>query len=344
MAKADKGKSYPCAPPASLDSREFQQVSHLKPSPLVSIIIPTFNRSRFLPRAIESVLCQTFQDFELVIVDDGSTDKTFSIVKAFRDPRIRYEFQPNQGVSSARNLGIKNSAGTFLAFLDSDDEWMPSKLEKQLEALEDNPGYMIVHTDEIWIRNGRKLNQKNKHRKYGGWIFSRCLPLCVISPSSVLLHRKVFSSIGDFNEKLPVCEDYELWLRISSRYPVLLLDQPLLKKYGGHPGQLSMKYWGMDIFRVKALSERITSGKLTPRQEMMAAKELVRKYRILEQGFGRRGKTAEAADFRNKARVYEDVRWPAKNKSPVHPAPESALPKKMINGGCLERARTNHPG
>jgi glycosyltransferase involved in cell wall biosynthesis len=295
-------------------------VSHLKSFPLVSVIIPTFNRSEFLPRAIRSVLQQTFQDFELVIVDDGSTDKTFSQIKAFNDKRIRYIFQTNHGVSSARNLGIRNSTGTFLAFLDSDDEWMPVKLEKQLEALENHPGYLIVHTDEMWFRNNRRLNQKHKHRKYGGWIFRHCLPLCVISPSSILLHRKIFSDIGSFNETLPVCEDYELWLRMASRYPVLFIDKPLLKKYGGHSGQLSSKYWGMDIFRAKALSDRITSGDLSPRQEMLARKELARKYRILEKGFSKRGKKAEASNFGIKARRCENVRWTATPGSTILPA------------------------
>lgn len=303
-------------------------MSHLELPPLVSTIIPTFNRSRLLPRAVASVLDQTFQDFELVIVDDGSTDETFGIVKAFDDPRIRYIFQPNHGVSSARNLGIRNSEGTFLAFLDSDDEWMPAKLEKQLEALEDNPGYMIVHTDEIWIRNGRRLNQKHKHRKYGGWVFLRCLPLCVISPSSILLHRKVFSDIGNFNEKLPVCEDYEMWLRMASKYPVLFLDQPLLKKYGGHSGQLSEKYWGMDVFRAKALSERIISGDLSPRQERLAIKELARKYRILEKGCGKRGKKTEAANFRSKARKCENLSRPEMTGSIILPTQVKPLREK----------------
>ena len=172
-------------------------------SPLVSIIIPTFNRSEYLPRAIDSVLKQTFKDFELIVVDDGSTDKTSQLLDSFNDPRIKHEFQPNRGVSSARNRGIRNSNGIFLSFLDSDDEWMPSKLEKQLEALEDNPDYMIVHTDEMWFRNGQRINQKNKHRKYGGWIFRHCLPLCVISPSSILLHRKIFSKIGCLTKAFP---------------------------------------------------------------------------------------------------------------------------------------------
>ncbi len=275
-------------------------MSPINSYPLVSIIIPTFNRSESLPRAVDSVLKQTFQDFELIVVDDGSTDKTCQLLASFNDPRIKYRFQPNRGVSSARNKGIRTSKGTFLSFLDSDDEWMRSKLEEQLESIEDNPDYKIVHTDEMWFRNGQHINQKNKHRKYGGWIFKHCLPLCVISPSSILMHRKVFAEIGMFNESFPVCEDYELWLRLSSKYKVLFIDKPLLKKHGGHSGQLSKMYWGMDRFRVKALSERIYSGELTPRQAMLASGESAHKCRILELGFSKRGKAAEAAYYRSR--------------------------------------------
>jgi glycosyltransferase involved in cell wall biosynthesis len=274
-------------------------------NPLVSVIIPTYNRSETLVRAIKSVLKQTFKDFELIVVNDGSTDDTCRVIESINDPRIKSITRPNLGVSSARNLGIWNSSGTFLSFLDSDDEWMPSKLEKQLETLEDNPDYAVVHTNEIWIRNGRRVNQKNKHRKYGGWIFRHCLPLCVISPSSILLHNKVFAKIGMFKESFPVCEDYELWLRLSSRYPVLFIETPLLKKYGGHPDQLSKKYWGMDRFRIRALSERISAGDLTPGQEMLASDELISKCRILEKGFRKRAKTEEADYYLEKAREYE---------------------------------------
>lgn len=280
------------------------QVSHAPAHPLVSIIIPTFNRLETLPRAIGSVLKQTFKDFELIVIDDGSIDDTCHIIESADDPRIKSYFQPNRGVSSARNLGIRNSTATFLAFLDSDDEWMPSKLEKQLEALEDNPDYMTVHTNEMWVRDGRRVNQKMKHQKYGGWIFRCCLPLCLISPSSILMHRKIFSEIGVFRESFPVCEDYELWLRLTSRYPVLFLDEPLLKKYGGHTDQLSKKYWGMDRFRVRALSERISAGDLTPGQEILASRELIRKCLILENGFRKRGEITEADYYRRKAGEY----------------------------------------
>ncbi len=100
----------------------------------------------------------------------------------------------------------------------------------------------VCHTDEIWIRNGRRVNARKKHGKKGGWIFQHCLPLCAMSPSSIMIHRDVFTALGGFDERLPACEDYDLWLRITARYPVLFTRQPLIEKYGGHDDQLSRKY------------------------------------------------------------------------------------------------------
>lgn len=275
----------------------------LIPPPLVSVIIPTFNREKMLPGAIESVLRQSFRDFELLVIDDGSTDGTRGYVNSLGDSRIRYLYQANKGVSSARNLGISKSRGEYLALLDSDDEWMPSKLEKQLQALEDNPEYRAVHTNEMWYRNGKRLNQKKKHRKRGGWIFQYCLPLCLISPSAILLYRTLFSRLAAFREDYPVCEDYEFWLRLTAGFPILFLDDPLVIKNGGHPGQLSREYWGMDRFRVKALEEIITSGLLTPHQLRLAFRELEKKCRILEQGSLKRGKSTDAEQYRDLIRT-----------------------------------------
>ena len=271
--------------------------SPFKKIPLVSVIIPTFNRERFLPRAMRSVLEQSFRDLELLVVDDGSTDGTGEIVKSLGDSRTRYFHQQNRGVSSSRHLGIKEGKRKFCSCLDSDDEWLPRKLERQIEFLEENPGYDAVHTDELWIRNGRKINQKKIHRKYGGWIFPHCLPLCVISPSSIMLNREIFNETGFFREDFPVCEDYEFWLRLASSRPILFINEALVIKYGGHKGQLSRKYWGMDRFRVQALRINIASGILSPLQKKQAEKELVKKCLILEKGFRKRGKIEEAERY-----------------------------------------------
>ncbi|MDE2825547.1 MAG: glycosyltransferase family 2 protein, partial [Gemmatimonadota bacterium] len=216
----------------------------------VSVVIPTYNRADRLPSAIRSVLEQTAPPAEIIVVDDGSTDGTPALVRTF--PGVRYLRQENQGVSAARNHGIGAAKHDWIALLDSDDEWLPGKLERQWGALERDPRYRFCHTDEIWIRKGRRVNPMKKHAKYGGHIFHHCLPLCVISPSSALIHRDLFERFGMFDPELPVCEDYDLWLRICAREPVLYVDEPLLLKYGGHEDQLSRAYWGMDRFRIRA--------------------------------------------------------------------------------------------
>jgi len=264
---------------------------------LISIIIPTFNRGPFLARAIQSVLEQAFQDWELIVVDDGSEDESRAIVEEFQDHRIRHFYQEQRGVSAARNAGIGLSRYPWICFLDSDDQWRPAKLHRQLEELECYPHYQIIYTDEIWIRRGKRVNPRKIHRKYSGWIYHRCLPLCIISPSSVLLHRSILEREGLFDEDFPVCEDYEMWLRISSRQPILFLEEPLIVKVGGHPDQLSQSLWGLDRYRLQALIKIYSSGRLTPQQELWTARQIIEKLTILATGFANRGKPLEAEQY-----------------------------------------------
>lgn len=266
---------------------------------MISIIIPTFNRGPFLARAIQSVQEQTFQDWELIVVDDGSEDESQAILEEFQDHRIRYFYQERRGVSAARNAGIGLSRYPWICFLDSDDHWQPAKLYRQLEELESHPHYEIIYTDEIWMRRGKRVNPRKIHRKYGGWIYHRCLPLCIISPSSVLLHRRILEREGLFDEDFPVCEDYELWLRISSRRPILFLEEPLIVKVGGHSDQLSQSLWGLDRYRLQALTKIYSSGGLTPQQERWTAQQIIEKLTILATGFANRDKPVEAEQYRN---------------------------------------------
>lgn len=270
---------------------------------MVSVIIPTYNRLEYLARAIESVRAQTFADWELIVVDDGSDDGSAQMVEALGDPRIQLIRQPRQGVSAARNRGIQAARHPWIALLDSDDRWQPTKLERQVAVLQSEPEYRLIHSDEIWIRRGRRVNPKKIHRKYGGWIYHRCLPLCVISPSSVLIERRLLDKVGHFDEGYPVCEDYEMWLRICCRHPVRFVDEPLTVKYGGHSDQLSRSRWGLDRYRLRALLSIFRSGHLTPQQETWTAQEIVRKAEILATGFGKRGKTEEA---RRHEQIRED--------------------------------------
>ncbi len=269
----------------------------------ISVVIPTYNRAAVLPRAVESVCRQTLPPKEIIVVDDGSTDETAKLI-AEKFPHVVSIRQKHQGVSGARNRGIRAATGEWIAFLDSDDEWLPRKLETQVRALQAHPDYRICHTNEIWIRRGRRVNPKKKHRKYGGYIFRHCLPLCVISPSSVLIHRDVFRELGLFDEQLPACEDYDLWLRFCAHYPILYLEMPLIIKYGGHEDQLSRRFWGMDRFRIYALEKIIQSTVLSEADRAAALKELLRKIQIYLQGARKRQRIREVKRYEEKRRRY----------------------------------------
>jgi len=271
----------------------------MSPMPSVSVVVPTFNRSHLINRALQSVVSQTFIPLDLIVVDDGSTDDTCERVRT-NYPQATLLSQSNQGVSVARNRGISEARGDWIAFLDSDDVWCESKIEQQLQALAKEPQSRICHTDEVWIRNGVRVNPMNKHLKSGGNIFKQCLPRCVISPSTVLLHHSVFEDFGSFDEELPACEDYDLWLRLCAKLPVTYLPDKLVVKYGGHDDQLSKKYWGMDRFRIASLEKLIRSGALTNIQIQSAANEMLIKLDVYLQGARRRNHDAESLAYERK--------------------------------------------
>ena len=247
----------------------------------VSVVIPTYNRVPYLGRAITSVLKQSYPVNEIIVIDNGSTDQTLSFIKK-NFTRIRVITEKKRGVSFARNLGIKNCKYNWIAFLDSDDEWITDKIEKQFALLkESNFKYQFIHTNEIWIKNGILKNQKKKHLKKGGYIFEDCLDICKISPSSVLIKKELFDRYGLFDNKFKVCEDYELWLRITSKIKIGYLDKPLIKKYGGHKGQLSEKYWGIDRYRIKALEKILINNNLKTQQKLKVLEYLLKKINII---------------------------------------------------------------
>jgi glycosyltransferase involved in cell wall biosynthesis len=265
--------------------------------PSVSVIIPTFDRSRKLIRALRSVLNQRFRDYEIIVVDDGSSDDTCHALTPYR-PMIRYvKKQVNQGVSAARNSGIRLACAPWIAFLDSDDYWLEDKLSVQMEFLKGSPGTLICQTEEIWIRNGRRVNPKRRHKKPSGDIFAQSLKLCLVSPSSVLLKRSLFDEIGFFDEALPAAEDYDMWLRISCRYPVHLIDKALVVKEGGNEDQLSRGFIGMDRFRIRAIVKLLSGGMLTHAQQGEAKEELSVKCRIYGEGCMKRGRKGEGSFY-----------------------------------------------
>ena len=257
----------------------------------IACIIPTYNRKHLLQRTIESVYNQTYPCNEIILVDDGSTDGTSEWIKE-KYPQIVFLFQKNQGVSSARNKGIKAASSKWIALLDSDDEWLPNKLEKQVKLLKSNPEYFFCHTNEFWIRNGSQLNQMKKHQKYGGDIFFQILDMCRISPSSSLFHRSILDKVGYFDEDFIVCEDYDLWIRIASEFHVLFLDEFLIKKYGGHKNQLSKVSNGIERYRIDVL-EKLIKYNFSKKQLSAIRTELIKKLKIFSIGAKKRQKLIE---------------------------------------------------
>jgi len=274
-------------------------------NPLVSVIIPTYNRAWILNEAIDSVLAQGFKDFELIIVDDGSTDNTRDLLTQYGHA-IRIIKKQNGGVSSARNRGILSSQGDLIAFLDSDDFWLPQKLSMQINLFRSNPDILICQTEEIWIRNGKRVNPRKRHQKVSGMIFENSLDLCLVSPSAVMMHKKIFDDIGLFDEKLPACEDYDLWLRISTQYPVHLIDTPLIIKRGGHDDQLS-KSPGLDKYRIYAIKKIIDENKLSKNQLTAAVKVLVEKCNIYSGGCLKRGRNSESTYYTDIVEAYKKL-------------------------------------
>ena len=254
----------------------------------ISVVIPSYNRKHSLARALQSVLDQESPVDEIILVDDGSSDGSGAMVEQ-TFPGVKILRQENLGVSAARNRGIEAARFDWIALLDSDDSWLPCKIATIRQAHRQQPDFVLFHSDEIWVRNGVRVNPMIKHRKSGGWIFEQCLPLCAISPSASVMKKTVLESLGMFDETLPACEDYDLWLRLCHRYPVHYLDQPLIVKYGGHADQLSRQHPAMDQFRIRALHRLLVGASLSPEQQAAATAMLLTKLDILIRGAVKHG-------------------------------------------------------
>jgi glycosyltransferase involved in cell wall biosynthesis len=276
------------------------------PSPLtqqVSAVIPTHNRLHLLRRALYSVQAQTLPPLETIVIDDGSTDRSHESL-ATEFPNVQWIRQSNHGVSHARNQGIKQAKGEWIALLDSDDTWHPSKLEEQNQFLQQNLGLLFCHTDEAWIRRGKSVSHPAYLNKSNQDIFLKSLARCIICPSSVVIHQKIFEKIGFFDEELPVCEDYDLWLRLVLQYEIGYLDRKLVTKHGGHSDQLSTTYWGMDRFRVQSLQKLLDNPNLKSSLIPLIFQTLIQKLDILNKGFSKRDKQLEAKEFNQLKQFY----------------------------------------
>ena len=273
--------------------------------PHVSVILPSWNRADWLKKSIDSVLEQTFRDFELIVVDDASTDSTQEILTIYSGKFRSITFAKNLGVSAARNAAVKNCDSEWIAFLDSDDFWHPHKLQKQIAQTVIRAECPIHFTDEIWIRNGVRVNPKKKHQKLEGWIFKPSLELCLMSPSTVLLRRELFEVHGLFDETLPICEDYDLWLRLTAQHQVALLNEKLMTRHGGHADQLSLSEWGIDRYRVQSIIKILKTEKLSPEDRSAAIVVLRKKCKIIINGFRKRGKLQEVERYEKIANQHQ---------------------------------------
>lgn len=297
---------------------------------MVSVIIPVYNRYRMLRQAVASVLCQTYRDFELIVVDDGSTDGARNIgmeglepdmsavplvtdggvrptpeVEEHAPPSFTYHRVTHTGMPGlVRNHGVKVARGKYIAFLDSDDLWMPHKLELQTALMREPAAPRISHSRELWLRGGKVVSQASQRHKRDGMLFDDALQKCIIGPSTVVMERSLFVESGGFREDLEIAEDYELWLRITPDERVGYIDTPLIVKRGGHEDQLSSKYGQIEIFRIHALLELVESGYFSGGNQARATGELSRKCAIYANGARKRGKNDEAERYEALARAY----------------------------------------
>jgi hypothetical protein len=278
--------------PKNADKLHTRQSQTDEQQPLVSVIIPTYNRAAYLVEALDSVLDQAYPNLEVIVVDDGSGDHTAQVLKPYLN-NINLLSQVNRGVSASRNLGIRTAQGELIAFLDSDDYWLPQKLTTQVAFFCDHPQAQICQTDEIWIRKGKRVNPGRRHAKPQGDIFEASLALCLVSPSAVMLKRSLFDRVGLFDEELPACEDYDLWLRIAVDYPVYLIADPLIVKRGGHADQLSGMP-GLDRYRIHSLCKLLDRVHLASSRRAAVVRTLAVKCAIYAQGCAKRGRHDEA--------------------------------------------------
>jgi len=302
-------------------------------TPDISVIIPTHNRRAMLREALASVAAQRGGNFdptfEVIVVDDGSIDGTWDDLAA-RSDNLRAIRTEHHGPAAARNRGIAMARGRLIAFLDSDDLWMPEKLARQSLFMRNNPDCPISQTGETWMRGSRRVNPGRRHRKRPGDIFIDSLRTCLISPSAAILRRELLDEIGGFDEDMAACEDYDLWLRILTRSEAGLLDGSLVIRRAGHPGQLSATVAALDRFRILALAKLLADASLDAARRAAAAEVMAEKCLVYGKGLARRGRHDDAA-FLAEAAQRALTRW--------SDAPDAALEAACVRMRAMFKYR-----
>ncbi len=297
--------------------------------PLFSVIIPFYQREDLLLEALQSALNQSCKEYEIILINDGTPHISDKLQRCIADyPVIRYVEQPHSGFPGAvRNRGVAHATGEWLAFLDSDDLWVPHKLERckayingagstAMSAGTDSTAlhlhnlpkvYPLIHSREEWIRNGERVSQRKQKHAREGDIFFDALKKCIIGPSTTVMRRDIFLELGGFREDIEIAEDYELWLRYCDRYKVSYIEEPLVIKRAGPWEQLSTKYQEIEIFRIHALKELVDREIFTKDHQQEASQELARKCHIYGMGAEKRGDQHRADTYYSLANRYNPV-------------------------------------
>lgn len=192
--------------------------------PLISVVIPVYNGEKTIRETIESVINQTFEDFELIVIDDGSQDSTLEIVKSIPDSRLKVFSFPNAGLAASRNRGIKLACGDYISFIDADDLWIPDKLESQLQALQDNPQAAVAYSWTDCIDEFGDFSRRGNHITIQGNVYAQLLLTDFIeNGSNLLIRAQAFQKVGYFDESLPAAEDWDMWLRLAANYEFVVV-------------------------------------------------------------------------------------------------------------------------
>jgi len=250
----------------------------------LSVVIPSYNRAHYIETAIDSVFDQKVDNIEIILVDDGSTDNTRELVQNKYGDRIRYFYQENQGIPGARNTGIKEARGDYIAFLDSDDYWRPEKLKQQLAMIAEHPDYGLVATCCASIRLDGSFRERNRTGK-SGWVLNDLFRANFIRTSSVIIRRDCFDKVGFFDEKQKQSEEYDLWLRLAAECPVGFINESLTV-YVDNPNGISVDSLIGRLYRLMALEKDYLKNKVPAK---IYNQRLAQNYCVIGRHYLRRG-------------------------------------------------------